>query len=91
MLGELVAYQTGAQVTVPDSAQGFEVPRDEKVVRVAAAAIEQDADRKVQWTGMRSWTDAANLVAKGIPSVVLGGGELAVAHSEGEAVNLTEL
>ena len=86
-----MAYQTGAQMTVLHSAQGFEVPRDEKVVRVAAAAIEQAADRKVQGTGMRTWTDAANLVARGIPSVVLGAGDLAVAHSEREAVNLTEL
>ena len=38
-----------------------------------------------------SWTDAQNLVDKGIPSVVFGAGELGTAHSDHEWVRLGDL
>ncbi len=42
--------------------------------------------REVLFGGMRSWTDAANFLRKGIKSIVFGAGDLSVAHSEEEWV-----
>lgn len=47
--------------------------------------------KEVVFGGMRSWTDAANLLQKGIKSVVIGAGDLAVAHSEEEWVQVDDL
>ncbi len=41
--------------------------------------------------GMRSWTDAENLVRKGVPAAIYGAGDLALAHSDREKVSLVEL
>lgn len=48
-------------------------------------------EREVVFAGMRSWTDAANLIRKGINSVVFGAGDLSVAHSQEEWVREDDL
>ncbi len=88
---EALACRVGARVTVVDRAPGFEIPRNSKVARTVTAGLERAIPRRARLAGMRSWTDAANFVAKGIPSVILGAGDLAIAHSDREVVSLDEL
>lgn len=40
--------------------------------------------KRVIYAGMRSWTDSANFLKKGIKSIVFGAGDLSVAHSQEE-------
>ena len=40
---------------------------------------------------MPAWTDAANLIEKGIPSVIFGAGKLNEAHTERESIDVKDL
>ena len=40
---------------------------------------------------MSAWTDAQNLVKHGLPSVILGAGRLAVAHTPAECLRVEDL
>ncbi|MCD6541922.1 MAG: M20/M25/M40 family metallo-hydrolase, partial [Thermoplasmata archaeon] len=61
----------------------------EKVVRLLERAVSDV--RRVEYSGMPAWTDAANLIEKGIPSVVFGAGELSLAHTERENIAVDDL
>ena len=48
-------------------------------------------NRELELTGYHSWTDAVNLIERGIKAVVYGGGKLYKAHSDWESISLSEL
>ncbi|CAD7783066.1 MAG: hypothetical protein KCCBMMGE_01686 [Candidatus Methanoperedenaceae archaeon GB37] len=62
----------------------WEISPQEQVVKRLVECIE--AEMFVSFSGMNAWTDAANLFKKGIPSVVFGVGDLALAHTADEHV-----
>lgn len=43
------------------------------------------------FSGMPAWTDASNIMEKGIPCVVFGAGELSCAHTSHEHIHVDEL
>lgn len=74
-----------------DTNQAFSLPPGEPVVERLKRAVECVEGKGVVYAGMPSWTDATYLMMRGVPSVVFGAGDLALAHSEREGVSITEL
>lgn len=85
------AMAEAERIFITDAWEPWETAEDAEVVRVLQRAYETAVGQRAQFTGMPSWTDAANIVRKGIPAVVFGAGDLAVAHTWHEAVRITEL
>ena len=70
--------------------QGLDTPPDAPVVLAAAAALRaqgRDAPPELAPYG----TDASKLARAGIPSIVLGPGDIAQAHTDDEWVSLAEV
>ncbi|MCS7216405.1 MAG: M20/M25/M40 family metallo-hydrolase [Candidatus Bipolaricaulota bacterium] len=85
------AMAEAERIFVTDAWEPWETAEDAKVVRALRRAYEEVLGGPAAFTGMPSWTDAANLVRKGVPTVVFGAGDLAIAHTWHEAVSLAEL
>jgi acetylornithine deacetylase/succinyl-diaminopimelate desuccinylase-like protein len=85
------AMAEAERIFVTDAWEPWETNPGEKVVEVLVQAARQVLASPVPFTGMPSWTDAANIVRKGVPAVVFGAGDLALAHTWQEAVRLEEL
>lgn len=81
----------GASLEIVDKAPPFELPTGAQLVTSLAEAVHRTTGQPARIVGMRSWTDAENLVKRGVPTVVYGAGDLALAHSDREAVSLSEL
>ncbi len=79
------------RIFVTDAWEPWETDRNEKVVRALGEAFKTALGHSASFVGMPSWTDAANIVRKGVPTAVFGAGDLAVAHTWHEAVKLWEL
>ena len=69
---------------------GFEVGEEENIVKICKDAIEK-AGIKFSLDGMPSWTDAIRFNEKGIKCVVFGPGNLKMAHTEKEFIDLEEI
>lgn len=85
------AAEEALSVRVIDLWEGFEVDENSKVVRALAEAFERATGRRPEFSGMPSWTDASNLLRKGLTSVIFGAGRLSVAHSDREALPIPQL
>lgn len=85
------ALAEAERIFVTDAWEPWETSVQAKVVRALSAAYERIGGRNASFTGMPSWTDAANIVRKGIPTVVFGAGDLALAHTWHESVRLKDL
>jgi acetylornithine deacetylase len=84
------APEFSAQV-IPGFAQvPNEVPVGHPVVRALASAL-QRAGEPAPIEGLPCWTDAALLTAAGIPAVCFGPGDIALAHSAEEYVDMGEI
>jgi acetylornithine deacetylase/succinyl-diaminopimelate desuccinylase len=88
---ESLMVQEGAFHEILDISPPFEINPSEKVVRKLINAGSKVLSTKPRLMGFPSWTDAQNLAAKGIPSVVFGAGSLSSAHTKEEKVSLSEL
>ena len=77
-------------VQITDAWDPWETPPGAEIRARLEGAVRAAGLPLKQW-GMPSWTDAAHLVRKGIPAVVFGAGDLAVAHTWHEALPLAEL
>jgi acetylornithine deacetylase len=84
------APQFSAQV-IPGFAQvPNEVPIGHPVVRALASAL-RSAGEPAPIEGLPCWTDAALLTAAGIPAICFGPGDIALAHSAEEYVDMGEI
>ena len=85
------ALESAESVYMEDLWEPWETSQDEPIIReLARAAGRVQGSEPGHW-GMPSWTDGANLVRKGIPTVVFGAGDLAVAHTSDERMPLDQL
>lgn len=82
-------YQIDFEVKSQDSP--WETSPNESVVKTLEGCVGNISKRRPSYIGMPAWTDAANLLQKGIPSVVFGIGDLALAHTKKEHVDLNDL
>lgn len=85
------AMADAERIFVTDAWEPWETEKNAKVVQGLVRAFAEALGQRVSFTGMPSWTDAANIIRKGIPPVVFGAGDLALAHTWHEAVDLGEL
>lgn len=85
------AMADAERIFVTDAWEPWETEESARIVRGLTLASEEVLGRRAPFTGMPSWTDAANIVRKGIPAVVFGAGDLALAHTWHEAVDLGDL
>ncbi len=77
-------------VQVTDAWDPWETPPGAEILARLERAVLAAGLPLERW-GMPSWTDGANLVRKGVPTVVFGAGDLAVAHTWREALPLSQL
>ncbi len=80
-----------AELKIVDEAEACAISEGMPVVQWLREAYRQEAGSELELAGYPSWTDAVNLLQKGIPAVVFGAGTLSVAHTEREQVSLSEL
>lgn len=76
---------------VVDQDRPWVISSEEPVVRGLAQAFKQVIGRSPTCMGINAWTDAANLLEKGLPTVVFGAGRLGLAHTPEEHVDLGQL
>jgi len=86
-----ILEKAGASYTVHHHDPPFETDENEAVVRTLARAHREATGTEPRFSGFTAWSDAENLVKKGIPSVVYGAGDLALAHTPEERVRLPDL
>ncbi|MDP9235682.1 MAG: M20 family metallopeptidase [Actinomycetota bacterium] len=80
-----------AVVEVDSFAHPFEVVPDSRVVRELSAGIEYASGVPAEMTGLLASTDARFLAQAGADVVVCGPGDLSVAHTAAEYIELAEL
>jgi len=82
--------ELNAKLTLDFVRKGYEVDRDERIVRTLASLIESNTGIKPKFTGSGGWMDSAILGAAGIPTVLFGpSGE--GAHAAEEWVSLSSI
>lgn len=85
------AMTDAESIHMTDIWEPWETSCEEEVGRRMEEAIESATGNRPEHWGMPSWTDGANLVRMGVPTVVFGAGDLAVAHTWREALPISEL
>ena len=85
------ALERAESVHMEDIWEPWETPEDQAVVRGLSLAAARVLGSEPPLWGMPSWTDGANLVRKGLPTVVFGAGELSRAHTSDEGMPLDQL
>lgn len=85
------AAREALSVRVIDLWEGFEVEESSKVVRALLEAFKRATGGGAKVSGMPSWTDASNLLRKGVTPVIFGAGKLSAAHSDKEALPIPQL
>lgn len=87
---EAFLKERGATFRLIDIALPYELAEPPSVSKYIEEFM-RSRGKKVVFGGMRSWTDSANFLKKGIKSVVFGAGDLSVAHSQNEWVREEDL
>jgi acetylornithine deacetylase/succinyl-diaminopimelate desuccinylase family protein len=80
-----------AVVEIDFFAEPFEVEQDSRVVQALSAAIEEATRAPAEMMGFRGASDARFLSEAGTDVVVCGPGDLSVAHTAAEFIDLAEL
>jgi len=84
---EIINKLKGTKYSIVESSEGF---LSGEICRILEKAIER-AGLNVEYTEMRSWTDAVNLKEQGWDVVVFGPGELHLCHTERERIRLDDV
>jgi succinyl-diaminopimelate desuccinylase len=80
-----------ATIDVHSSGDPFEVPADALVVTEAVSAVEEVTGAPAQIVGFRGASDARFMADAGADVIVLGPGDIQVAHTAREYIDLDEL
>ena len=81
----------GLDGEIVEVAPPYEISPTEPVVEKLGSALRRTLEREPVIAGIKSWTDAENYHAVGVPAVVWGPGRLAVAHTPREHIRISEL
>ena len=76
----------GVEVAPP-----YEIEPGQPVVRLLGSALRRALGQEAVIGGIKSWTNAENYHAAGVPAIIWGPGRLAVAHSPREHIRVSEL
>jgi len=74
-----------------DTSPPFAVSHDLRVIKKLQKGAKTALGRPLELGGFKSWSDAENFVAAGFPAIVFGPGNLAVAHTPFEHIDLEEV
>ncbi|MGB9887447.1 MAG: M20 family metallopeptidase [Moorellales bacterium] len=90
---EVEAFWKAAELEgeIVEVAPPYEISPEEPVVKLLGAAMRRALEREPEIAGIKSWTDAENYHAVGVPAAVWGPGRLAVAHTPREHIRISEL
>jgi succinyl-diaminopimelate desuccinylase len=80
-----------ADVELAFYGEPFEVPEDARVVQVAAGAASEVLERDAELIGFRGASDARFLAEAGADVIVWGPGQIELAHTARESVDLDEV
>ncbi|MDQ3659807.1 MAG: M20 family metallopeptidase [Actinomycetota bacterium] len=80
-----------ASVEMTFYGEPFEVNEDSEVVQAMARAAEQACDRPAELMGFRGASDARFLAAAGAEVIICGPGDITLAHTARESVDLDEV
>jgi acetylornithine deacetylase/succinyl-diaminopimelate desuccinylase family protein len=80
-----------ATVEVVSMGSPFEIPEDSMMVQVATRAIGEVAERDVEVIGFRGASDARFMAEAGAEVIVCGPGDIMLAHTAREYIELDEL
>jgi len=86
---EDIVKRYDAKMEIKTFDKPFKISKSEKVVKLLEKSIR--GIKRVEYSGMPAWTDAANLIEKSIPSVVFGAGDLSLAHTERENIRTEDM
>ncbi len=86
-----IVTKAGGRIIFRDISHPFEIDPQLKVVELMKKSFKEVVKDEPVIGGMPSWTDAENLLQKGIPCIIFGAGKLSRAHSNHELVSLKEL
>ncbi|MFO8033987.1 MAG: M20/M25/M40 family metallo-hydrolase [Candidatus Bipolaricaulota bacterium] len=85
------ALSKAEAVQITDIWEPWETDPGAEIIESLAHALRAVLGEQPKQWGMPSWTDGAHLVQKGVPTVIFGAGDLAVAHTWRESLPLSEL
>ena len=80
-----------SEVQVVGFGEPFETPADSRLVRTAVAAITEVSGAPSQVTGFRGASDARFFAAGGSEVIVCGPGDISLAHTARESIDLDQL
>lgn len=80
-----------ARVEAPFFGRAFEIPVDAPVVREVAASVGDAVGREAELIGFRGASDARFMAEAGADVVVCGPGDISLAHTARESIDLGEL
>ena len=80
-----------AVIEIVDSGPPFEVPEDARLVTEMVAATREATGSEPEIIGFRGASDARFLVGQGADVIVFGPGDIALAHTARESIDLDEL
>jgi acetylornithine deacetylase/succinyl-diaminopimelate desuccinylase family protein len=80
-----------ATVEIVDSGSPFEIPVDSNLVSTMVGAVEAATQEDAETIGFRGASDARFIAETGADVIVFGPGEIALAHTAKESIDLAEL
>ncbi len=91
MLRQTLKRFSGVEYRILEKSEPWSLSEDEWIVKKLKKAYEHAVKEKPSISGMPAWTDASNIMEKGIPCVVFGAGELSCAHTPYESIHKQDL
>ncbi len=86
-----VVEEEGAEFRITEKSYPWKISEKEWIVEKVKDAYRRALGKEPEISGMPAWTDATNLMEKGIPCVIFGAGDLCCAHTPYENVDSDEL
>ena len=80
----------GVRIQLNDFSDPFRV-ENKKLLSIVSHAYQLTFNKEPEWVTMLSWTDATSFVEYGIPSIIFGPGDPALAHNENERIDVRDV
>ena len=95
-IGEVIdsvykSFDKADHIHILDMSDPWETSPSEEIVKKLTESYEKVVGEKIEFCGMPAWTDASNIIQKGIPTVIFGAGDLALAHTGKERIDIDSL
>ncbi len=85
------AFEKADYVHFIDISEPWETKKEELIVQLISNVYQKTVGKNIEFCGMSAWTDASNIYQKNVPVVVFGAGDLSLAHTSKEKIDLGSL